>query len=354
MRVLVVDDSTLFRKVVRDTLATIPGIEVVGVAANGKLALEKIEQLRPDLVTLDIEMPELDGLGVLRQLKGQPWAPGAIMLSALTEKGAKMTNEALALGAFDFILKPNGTTLAENSEQLIRELSPRVSAYQASRRRSQRGLEKQPVMNASVGTSFPPSAGAPQVCLIGISTGGPAALTKLLPLFDAGYPLPIVIVQHMPAVFTRKLAESLDENCKLKVQEIEDGMTIRPGNVYIAPGGMQTQVVKGLPHPTLKVTNDAPVSHCKPSVDYTFRHAAQVYRGKTLAVIMTGMGNDGTEGCRTLRSLGATVIAQDAASCVVYGMPRNVIDAGLANVVCPLGDIADKIEELTRGQILCS
>ncbi|KAA1257780.1 Chemotaxis response regulator protein-glutamate methylesterase [Rubripirellula obstinata] len=349
MRVLVVDDSTLFRKVVRDVLATIPGVEVVGVATNGKLALEKIEQLQPDLLTLDIEMPELDGLGVLRHLKDQPSAPGAIMLSALTEKGAKLTNEALALGAFDFILKPNGKTIADNTKQLYTDLLPRVSAFRTSRRVS----AQQPTPVATHENNFPANAGQPKVCLIGISTGGPAALAKLLPSISADYPLPIIIVQHMPAVFTRKLAESLNEHCKLNVHEIEDGMTIDAGNVYIAPGGKQTQVVAGFPHATLKVTDDPPENHCKPSVDYLFRHAAQVYRGKMLAIIMTGMGNDGTESCRQLRSLGATVVAQDEASSVVYGMPRSIVESGLASAVCPLDGIANKMNELTRGQLLC-
>ena len=349
MRVLVVDDSTLFRKVVRDVVGMIPGVEVVGVAANGKIALDKIEQLRPDLLTLDIEMPEIDGLDVLRRLKGKPSAPGAIMLSALTEKGATLTNNALSLGAFDFILKPSGATLADNTKQLYADLLPRISAFRASRRAPVQ--VQKPIAKPS--QSFPVPLGRPQVCLIGVSTGGPAALAKLLPRLKADFPLPIIIVQHMPAVFTRKLAESLNENCQLNVQEIEDGMTVRAGNVYIAPGGKQTQVVAGFPNATLTVTDDPPEKHCKPSVDYLFRHAAEVYRGKTMGVILTGMGDDGTEGCRLLRSRGSSVIAQDAASCVVYGMPKCVVEAGLADYVCPLDRIAEKMEALAWGQVVC-
>ena len=379
MRVLVVDDSTLFRKVVRDVLKTIPGVEVVGVAANGKLALDKIDQLRPDLLTLDIEMPELDGIGVLRHLSkqssvpGEPAAPGAIMLSSLTEKGAKMTTEALALGAFDFILKPNGDSLAENTKRLYADLRPLVAAFKASRRAPIQQAADSAVASpaspamlqatvpantpannpATVAANFPAPTGRPQVCLIGISTGGPASLAKLLPSLQTDFPIPIIIVQHMPAVFTRKLAESLDENCPLKVQEIEDGMLVQGKNVYIAPGGKQTQIVAGMPHPKFAVTDDPPENHCKPAVDYLFRHAAKVYGGKSMGVILTGMGNDGTEGCRLLRSLGSNVVAQEAASCVVYGMPRSVIEAGLASHICPLDRVAEKMRELAWGQVVC-
>jgi len=350
VRVLVVDDSTLFRKVVRDVLAGLAGVEVVGVAANGRIALEKIEQLRPDLMTLDVEMPELDGIGVLKELRSDRSAPAAIMLSALTDRNALKTTEALELGAFDFILKPSGKNLADNTEQLRHSLSPRIAAFRASRR----ALPKHSTQSTNAPEAFPnPSSQSPKVCLIGVSTGGPAALAELLPSFAADFSLPIIIVQHMPAVFTRKLAERLDQKCQLKVQEIEDGMEIRPGNIYIAPGEKQTQVVHGVPYAKLRVTDDPPEKHCRPSVDYLFRHAAQVYGGRALAVVLTGMGDDGTEGCRILKSLGCRVVTQDAPSCVVYGMPRSVAEAGLSNVVAPLNRIKETINELVTGMVLC-
>ena len=350
MRILVVDDSTLFRKVVRDVLQGVPDVEVVGVAANGRIAIEKIDLLKPDLLTLDVEMPELDGIGVLRELRSRPSSPAAIMLSSLTERGAKKTTEALELGAFDFILKPGGSDLAANTAELSAQLSPRIAAYRASLCAASNvtASRTKPV------DAFPdPISQPPKVCLIGVSTGGPAALAQLMPSFPSDFPLPIVIVQHMPAVFTKTLADSLNVNCQLNVQEIEDGMKIRNGNVYIAPGGKQTQIVPGTPIESFKVTDDPPENHCRPSIDYLFRHAAQIYGGRSMAVILTGMGNDGTEGCRVLKKLGSPVVAEHESSCVVYGMPRSIVESGLANVVKPLGKMAETIQEMALGHVLC-
>ena len=354
MRVLVVDDSTLFRKVVRDVLHGIPDVEVVGIAANGKLAIEKIDLLKPDLITLDVEMPELDGIGVLRELRSRPSAPAAIMLSSLTDRGAKKTTEALEFGAFDFILKPNGNDLASNTQALRRDLEPRIAAYRASRLKPTPSPVKQ-VEQVEQESKYPAAIDKPpQVCLIGVSTGGPAALGKLLPKIQANFPIPVIVVQHMPAVFTRTLAESLNEQCQLKVQEITDGMLVRAGNIYVAPGGKQTRLIPGVPYPAFNVNDDPPELHCRPSIDYLFRYASQVYGGRSLAVILTGMGNDGTEGCRMLKGMGANIVAEHASSCVVYGMPRSVVDAGLANVVKPLNELANTIEEMARGQVQCT
>ena len=351
MRVLVVDDSTLFRKVVRDVLQDLADVEVVGVAANGKLAIEKVDQLKPDLLTLDVEMPELDGIGVLRELRARPSAPTAIMLSSLTERGAQKTTEALGLGAFDFILKPSGNNLASNTAELRTSLGPKIAAFQASLRSAPPLADR---TSTEPGETYPaPNDQPPKVCLIGVSTGGPATLGKLLPSLPADFPLPVIIVQHMPAVFTKTLAETLNTTCRLNVQEIQDGMQARPGNVYIAPGGKQTQVLSDMPFESFKVTDDPPENHCRPSIDYLFRHAAEVYGGRSMAVILTGMGNDGTAGCRKLKGLGSRIIAEHESSCVVYGMPRSVVEAGLANIVKPLGDLAETIIESARGHALC-
>ena len=354
MRVLVVDDSTIFRKVVRDVLQQLAGVEVVGVAANGKIAIEKIDQLKPDLLTLDVEMPEMDGIGVLRELRTRPSAPAAIMLSSLTERGAKQTTEALGLGAFDFILKPNGNDLASNTSELGKSLGPKIAALKANLRSAAAPANPSTTDTSTCGGAFPKPIERPsKVCLIGVSTGGPAALAKLLPSLPADFPVPIIIVQHMPAVFTKTLAESLNAACKLEVQEIADGMPVRGGNVYIAPGGKQTQVLPGMPFESFRVTDDPPENHCLPSIDYLFRHAADVYGGRSTTVILTGMGNDGTAGCRILKELGSRIIAEHESSCVVYGMPRSVVEAGLANVVKPLGELAEVIEESARGYALC-
>lgn len=350
IRVLIVDDSVVYRKVVRDVLIDAPDVEVVGVAANGRIALESTRLLKPDLFTLDLEMPELDGLGVLAELKRRESGAGAIMLSALTESGAKLTTTALELGAFDFVLKPSGVDAAANAEQLRRDLLPKIAAFAKSRRAISRPPSGAAVPAASFAKS---SSHAPEIVVIGVSTGGPAALAQLLPSLPSDFPLPIVIVQHMPPVFTRTLAEGLDQTCPLHVQEGEDGAAVAAGNVYIAPGGKQVKLARSMLHTTLRVTDDPPEKNCRPSVDYLFRSVAELYRGRALGVVMTGMGDDGTVGCRLLKRHGAKIVVQDAASSVVYGMPRSVVEAGLADVISPLDGIAGELKQAVAGATLC-
>jgi two-component system, chemotaxis family, protein-glutamate methylesterase/glutaminase len=356
VRVLVVDDSMLFRKVVRDALANEPGVDVVGSAADGRAALEKIGQLHPDVITLDLEMPEVDGLEVLRQLRRQTDPPGVIVVSALTEAGAMLTAQALRLGAFDFVLKPNGSHLDANREQLKSDLLPKIRLL-AERRQISLEVEH---TAAKCDLVIPPKAAAtvverpPEIVAIGISTGGPASLHQLLPKLPADLPVPVVIVQHMPAKFTRSLADDLDRHSAIHVQEGQDGQRLQAGNVYIAAGGLQTRVER---HPRgieLRVTDDPPEKCCKPSVDYLFRSLAEELGPRVLAVIMTGMGDDGTVGCRLLKQRGSRIIAQDAASCVVYGMPRQIIENGLADMIRPLDAISETIEQSVRaGGIPC-
>ena len=245
MRVLVVDDSMLFRKVVRDALAEEPAIEVVGSAADGRAALEKIDQLNPDAITLDLEMPEVDGLGVLRQLRQRPDPPGVIVVSALTDAGATLTTQALRLGAFDFVLKPSGANFDENRDATCRRLAaenpPAGGAAAADRSKA-----RTPPPSAI--WCFPPRRRThlpkqpPEIVAIGISTGGPSALHEMLPKLPADLPVPVVIVQHMPPKFTRSLADDLDRHCAVHVTEATDGQRLQPGTVYIAPGGLQTRV----------------------------------------------------------------------------------------------------------------
>jgi two-component system, chemotaxis family, protein-glutamate methylesterase/glutaminase len=350
VRVLVVDDSLIYRKVVRDALATFPQVEVVGWAGNGRAAIEKIEQLSPDMITLDFEMPELDGLGVLKWLKQSKRTTKAVMLSALTIEGGEATLQALQEGAFDFVVKPSGSNAKQNQHDLESALLQRVDAIQMllAGVRS-RGAVPRPITTAAlqrpVATNRPePGKHRVGVVAIGVSTGGPDALRAMLPKLPANFPVPIIIVQHMPPVFTKSLAESLDKLCALHVTEAVDGQVVKPGQAVIAPGGKQMRLYKSaIGYAQVKLTDDAPVQSCRPSVDYTLSSLAESFGNQTLAVIMTGMGYDGADGCRRLHALGAPVIAQNEATCVVYGMPRKPIEEGIADVVAPLNSIAAEI-----------
>lgn len=360
LRVLVVDDTIVYRKAVSDILAEIPGVEVVGVAHNGKIALAKIKTLKPDLLTLDIEMPVMNGLEVLSEIQKNQLGVGAIMLSTLTADGSDMTMRALELGAFDFILKPQSQSSVAGKNEIKTLIQPILKAYALSKN-APKLLNKQttkfrPITKSrslppkSLNSATPPSTavgrrGKSEIVTIGISTGGPNALSLMLPQLPGNLGVPIVIVQHMPPVFTASLANSLNKKCALNVKEAVDGEVIEDNTVYIAPGGKQMKLVAradGL-NRMIKITNDPPENSCKPAVDYLFRSVADYYVGRTTAVIMTGMGSDGTKGLAVLKQKGAHVIAQNEASCVVYGMPKAPIDNGYVDVVAPLNKIAEEI-----------
>ena len=352
IRVLVVDDTSIYRKVVSDVLNDDPSIEVVGVAANGSIAMRKIEMLRPDLLTLDLEMPEMDGLEVLDALKDLPDAPGAIMLSAFTSDGAKSTMEALRRGAFDFALKPQSDSPAESMEKLRNTLIPLIHGYRRAHPPAGSGPAASPRRAAPPSSAATPGrafTGA-DVVTIGISTGGPDALARMIPQLPADLSVPVLIVQHMPPMFTRTLAEDLDKRSAVTVVEGVDGQRPRPGEVIIAPGGAQMKVVRHVGQPVIRITDDPPEKNCRPAVDYLFRSVADVWGGRSLAVMMTGMGNDGAEGCALLKSQGAMVICQDQASCVVYGMPRVPAEQGNCDLVVPLEHIASEIVGSVRGR----
>ncbi len=362
IRVLVVDDNVTYRKIVSDLLGRCPGVDVVGTAANGQIALQRILQHAPDLLILDLEMPEMNGLQLLAEIHRQKLTTAAIMLSALTAQGAKSTLDALNAGALDFVLKPSGNSLQENSSHLRNELQSKIAAF--SRRRSmQRALHGQraaPVAQQasssveSGGLRKQPWAGPPHVVAIGISTGGPKALTEMLPQLPADFPVPVLIVQHMPPVFTKSLAEDLHGRCQLPVREAIDGHPVRGGEIWIAPGGKQMKIERKNNQVAIVLTDDPPEGSCRPSVDYLFRSVAEIFGGHSLGVIMTGMGSDGALGCRRLKHCGATILAQDESTCVVYGMPREVVEKGLADVVLPLCNIASEISRLVkRGASLC-
>jgi two-component system chemotaxis response regulator CheB len=345
LRVLIVDDSALYRKFVRLVLDGVKGIDVVGTAHNGRAALDKIGELKPDLLTLDLEMPELDGLGVLREIRNLQLPVGAILCSSLTRQGAAATTSALELGAFDFVLKNGETADLETSVRTLRnELVPKIQAFSAARGSSGNKMAPTPPIDSS-DNALPHSQ--PEAVVIGVSTGGPVALSRLLPQLPADLATPVLIVQHMPPLFTRSLADDLNKSCKITVGEAVDGAPVCRGHIWIAPGGKQMKTEYGPTGIVLRVTDDPPLRNCKPSVDYLFNSAAATFGGNVLAIVMTGMGDDGAEGCRELKRRRATILAQEQSSCVVYGMPRAVVEQGLADMVCPLDRLAAEIVRLT-------
>jgi len=354
MRVLVVDDTVLFRRAVSMALEGVPGVEVVGAAANGRLALARMEALRPDLMTLDIEMPEMNGLQVLEAMRSGGLDAGVIVLSAHTEKGGELTMQALDLGAFDFLTKPDGGAPGENIASLRSQLQPMIRAFE--RRRDIRNLliattgqavSPPPVQREESRPSQParrPRPSGPPMVLIGVSTGGPAALSRVLPALPANLGAPVFIVQHMPALFTRPLAASLAAKSALRVKEAEDGETAQTNCAYIAPGGRQMKLLRSARGEAIvRITDDPPENNCRPAVDYLFRSVALEFPGRAVAAILTGMGNDGTAGLKMLKRGGCQSIAQDEASCVVFGMPREAILAGVVDTVAPLDSIAAAI-----------
>ncbi len=357
IKALIVDDTIVYRKIIGDVLKQIPGIEVVGTANNGKIALSKISSLKPDLITLDIEMPELNGIEVLQELKNQEDAPTIIMLSTLTQQGSEMTIKALELGAFDFIAKPNEGRMVENIQKVHDAILPILETLKRQKSTRQRILEKIQSKSRTAPTPEPdlqkPVVRPPRTLIqsksevvgIGISTGGPNALSKMIPMLPGNLKAVVLIVQHMPPMFTASLANSLNKKSKLEVREAKSGDILEPGTVLIAPGGKQMKIMAAGDGITRKiqVTDDPPENSCKPSVDYLFRSIAQHYVGRATGVIMTGMGSDGSKGLVQMKNNGSTIIAQDKESCTVYGMPKEPIESGIADIVVPLEQIADEI-----------
>jgi two-component system chemotaxis response regulator CheB len=349
LRVLVVDDSIVYRKAVGDLVADLPGCELAGTAINGRVAQRKVAALRPDALVLDLEMPELDGLGLLAWLRAEAPGIGVVMLSSTAAR--EQTLRALELGAFDFVAKPSLGSPQENRARLADQLTPCLRALARGPRPS--GPAPPPASTGTAPAPVPAAAPAPPtiptprraghspaVVGIGVSTGGPGALAELLPGLPADLPVPVLVVQHMPPLFTATLAQSLDARCALHVKEAADGETPRPGTVYLAPGGRHLKVVPG---PQLRVTDDPPERNCRPAADYLFRSLAAVHGPRAVGVIMTGMGSDGTAGLEAMKAAGAVVLAQDAASCVVFGMPREPIARGIVDHVVPLPQLAQAI-----------
>jgi two-component system chemotaxis response regulator CheB len=347
IRVLVVDDSVVIRRLVSDILASDPEIEVAGSAANGRIALDKIAQINPDILTLDIEMPEMDGLQTLAALRQTHPKLPVIMFSTLTERGGVTTLEALSLGASDYVTKPANVGSATVGKERVRD--ELIAKIKALCKRSQIPSAKPVVTPAATAQRKPALFSTPkfnrciEIVAIGVSTGGPNALAELIPCLPENFPVPIVIVQHMPPVFTRLLAERLNASSPMTIREGTAGQALKAGDVWIAPGNFHMVLEKTAASSRIALQQEAPENSCRPAVDVLFRSVARVYGGTTLAVILTGMGQDGLRGCETIREAGGQVLAQDEASSVVWGMPGYVALAGLADKVLPLDQIAGEI-----------
>jgi two-component system chemotaxis response regulator CheB len=344
IRVLIVDDSVVIRSVLRQLISAEPDMEVAGVAANGKIALDLLDRVSADLVTLDIEMPELDGLQTLAVLrKTRPRLP-VIMFSTLTERGAVSTLQALALGASDYVTKPSNARPGDGLHSIREQLLSKVRALCRT--------EHLVCPTAAIPVRSCPSGAPIAAIAIGASTGGPNALSQVLPLLPASLAVPVFVVQHMPPMFTRFLAERLHRECKLPVREVKDGDIVKPGTVWIAAGDYHMILEKETGQVRLRTTQSPPENSCRPSVDVLFRSAARVYGAGLLAVVLTGMGQDGLRGCQAIRERGGTILAQDEASSVVWGMPGYVANAGLADRVLPLAQIASEINRRVAARAL--
>jgi two-component system chemotaxis response regulator CheB len=349
IRVLVVDDSVVIRRLVTQALSEDPGIEVVGVAANGVIALQRIPQVNPDVITLDVEMPEMDGLETLKQIRKVYPNIRVIMVSSLTQRGATATIDALMLGADDYVTKTaNVGKVSESLAVLRSELVPRINqffirkdgtpAYAPARLAPTPAAPRasQPV------ATFRPHL-VPKIVVIGVSTGGPTALAVVVPLFPDGFRLPILIVQHMPPLFTRLLAERLQKKTTLKVVEAREGDVVEGGTIYVAPGDYHMRVRKHGNRIVIGLDQAPPENSCRPAVDVMFRSVQEVYGGQVVSVVLTGMGQDGLRGVELLKAAGASVIVQDEATSVVWGMPGAVARANLADATVGIDDIVPEI-----------
>jgi two-component system, chemotaxis family, protein-glutamate methylesterase/glutaminase len=343
LRVLLVDDAVAVRRLLTTIIEA--DLEVAGVANDGAVGLEKIELVRPDVVVLDVAMPGMDGLELLRELQRRNRRVPIIMFSTLTERGAKTTLEALSLGAADYVTKPTKISNPMDALELVRaELVPRIRALARGGKQASAPQRRDSDRPHAAGTSFPPNRRIDLVA-IAASTGGPSALTEVLSTISSTIAVPIVITQHMPAVYTAYLAQRLDQVSKIEVREAAEGDILEPGVALVAPGDFHLLISRE-PAPTVTLDQGPPVNFCRPAADVMFQSVLATYGGDVLAVVLTGMGVDGRQGCMGLKQRGAKTIAQDRQSSVVWGMPGAVVEAGLADLVLPANEIGPAINRL--------
>ena len=342
-RVLVVDDSVVVRGIVSKMLQQDDDLEVVNTAADGVIALAKLKQHEVDVILLDIEMPRMNGLEVLKQLKEDRNRTPVVMFSSLTGRGASATIEALMLGAKDYVMKPGGaymTDAQEGKRAILEELIPKLKQAAIRKTLPLAATREKPVQRGSEAT---PQRKKLDAVVIGVSTGGPQALAKLIPKLGGDFPVPVIILQHMPAAFTKHLSDRLTTECGFSVKEAEHAQSLQAGDFVVAPGGVHL-AVKRFASKVVVALNDGPaVNACKPSADVLFKSAASAYAGNVLGVILTGMGSDGTDGSREIKQAGGNVIVQDEESSVVWGMPGSVVRAGQADKVVPIDALASEI-----------
>ncbi|MGY6038774.1 protein-glutamate methylesterase/protein-glutamine glutaminase [Aeromonas sp. AE23HZ002T15] len=369
VKVLVVDDSSFFRRRVSEIINQDPLMTVIDTAQNGREAVDKAQQLRPDVITMDIEMPVLDGISAVREIMAKCPTP-ILMFSSLTHDGAKATLDALDAGALDFLPKKFEDIARDKDEavsllqQRVREIS-RKRFLMAAKPRAPEPVAR-PLVGGATSSTVAGAAGRPaermaeprapgvpasfkrsgksyQLVAIGTSTGGPVALQNVLTKLPGDFPHPILLIQHMPATFTAAFAARLNGLCQIGVKEAEDGDVLKPGHAYLAPGGKQMLLEGRGPGSRIRILEGNDKVNYKPCVDITFASAAKIYGDKVLAIVLTGMGADGRDGARLLKEQGATIWAQDEASCVVYGMPQAVAKAGIASESLPLDRVAQRI-----------
>lgn len=378
IKVLVVDDSAFMRKAITDILSSSPDIEVIGKAKNGQEAFEKTINLKPDVITMDIEMPVLDGLQTLGYIMSECPTP-VIMLSGAESKHADVTMTAFQYGAVDFILKPSGN-ISLDMDKIKDEIVKKVKAASKveihklgfiqehdkidnagiSRREGDKVTAKKPKAAAREETrkvdlietiEHPKKSNNNKIVIIGTSTGGPRALQQVIPLLPSNLNAPVLVVQHMPAGFTKSLAERLDSQSMIKVREAQDGDIVKPGIVLIAPGDYHMTVrqeeINGKTKEVIAIIKSEKVQGVRPSVDVLLNSVAQIYGDNSIGVILTGMGSDGTDGIRRLKLAGGRVIAEDESTCVVYGMPRSIVEQHLADYVLPIDKIAESIAQIS-------
>ena len=352
VRVLAADDSAVMRAVIRtlfqvqaaDISSRLPAMELCGVARDGQEALDCVRALQPDVLLLDLEMPRLHGLQVLDILHVQAPTLPVILCSAHTERGARTTLDALARGAKDYVMKPGSQSdVASSLRLLMEQLMPKIAIAAGMKEQSRAALDPK-----TGGAQLPCTASQTkleprtrvELVVVGLSTGGPAALEAMLPCLPESFAVPLLVVQHMPKLFTSALSERLNRLCRLPVREARNGDLVRPGGIWIAPGDAHMEIAAG---GSIKLHQGVPLNSCKPSVDYLFHSAARLYGGSTLALMMTGMGSDGLDGARAVQAAGGTVLAQDEASSAVWGMPGRVVKAGVSSATVALPDLAGEL-----------